>query len=131
MECSWAELFEESASGMLYRKDRFLFMSVLVKEVAVILGDEPVLPPGCLFELFYVFGNEIVGGQFVFVVYVAVVGFAPPFLAVREEEMVIVRLEVNFKRIRVVPVVEFDEQEHCFNETALVLAGCRVGKGQI
>lgn len=56
MECSWAELFEESASGMLYRKDRFLFMSVLVKEVAVILGDEPVLPPGCLFELFYVFG---------------------------------------------------------------------------
>ena len=146
MECSWAELFEESASGMLYRKDRFLFMSVLVKEVAVILGDEPVLPPGCLFELFYVFGNEIVGGQFVFVVYVAVVGFAPPFLAdvvgkvhypdnrvnpVREEEMVILRLEVNFKGIRIVPVVELDEQEHCFNETALVLAGCRVGKGQI
>ena len=45
--------------------------------------------------------------------------------------MVILRLKMNFKGIRVVPVVELDEQEYCFNKTALVLAGCRVRKEQI
>lgn len=110
------------------------------------MGDEPVLAPGCLFKLFYVFGNEVVSRQFVFIIYVAVVGLAAPFLAdvvgkflyadnrvnpVGEEEMVILRLKMNFKGIRVVPVVELDEQEYCFNKTALVLAGCRVRKEQI
>lgn len=111
------------------------------------MGDEPVLAPGCLFKLFYVFGNEDRQPSVRFLLfYVAVVGLAAPFLAdvvgkflyadnrvnpVGEEEMVILRLKMNFKGIRVVPVVELDEQEYCFNKTALVLAGCRVRKEQI
>ena len=78
------------------------------------MGDEPVLAPGCLFKLFYVFGNEVVSRQFVFIIYVAVVGLAAPFLAdvvgkflyadnrvnpVGEEEMVILRLKMKFRSL--------------------------------
>lgn len=78
--------------------------------------------------------------------YIAVAGFASPFLAdvigqvfhpddcvnaVGEEEVIVLGVHVDFKRSGIVPVIEFNEQEHCFDEAALVLAGCRIGMGQI
>lgn len=119
---------------------------VLIKKVAVVLGNEPVFAPRCFFETFHVFRDKVVSCQFIFHVYIAVAGFASPFLAdvigqvfhpddcvnaVGEEEVIVLGVHVDFKRSGIVPVIEFNEQEHCFDEAALVLAGCRIGMGQI